>query len=525
MVIEEQIILLLVAAATVAMLAGKLRLPYTVALVLAGLGLGLFHLPLELHLSKELVFAIFLPALLYEAAFHLDIGRFRRNAGPILVLAVVGVVASTLITGGLVYLGLSKGGFDLRPCGMMLALLFGALISATDPISVLAIFKKLGLPRRLNLIVEGESLFNDGTAVVVFSLILAALTGYDAHGSFVGQPGAAWVASSFLREVLGGLAVGLVTGLALSYLTSRVEDHLLEIMLTTILAYGTYLLAEHLHVSGVIGVVAAGMMSGNYGSRIGMSPTTRVAVVTFWEYAAFLVNSLIFLLIGMEVKIGQLIAYRWHILLAWLAVLLARALVVNALLPLINRWFKPLPWSWSPILIWGGMRGGLSMALVLSLPRDLVGREMIMAMTFGVVIISILGQGLSMRPLLRLLGMLEKERRYDYERLQVRLKACHVAMMELEGLRGSRALSRAVYGKMLRLYKKRLARCERDVIAAHKQDSKLHAEETRSVRRHLLATEKEVLRRAFQEGDITDENMKRLVGEVDAEIDSINEAQ
>jgi CPA1 family monovalent cation:H+ antiporter len=521
MFLEEQIILLLVAAAAVAMLAGRLRLPYTVALVLAGLALGLLDLQMDLHLSKELVFAIFLPALLYEAAFHLDVERFRRNSGPILVLAVVGVVLSMLITGGFTYLAVSYF-LDASVLSLLLALLFGSLISATDPVSVLAIFKKLGLPRRLNLIVEGESLFNDGTAVVVFSLILAAVTGYDAHGVLVGQIGPAWVAGAFLREVLGGLAVGLVTGMTLSYLTSRIEDHLLEIMLTTILAYGTYLLAEHLHVSGVIGVVAAGMMSGNYGSKVGMSPTTRVAVVTFWEYVAFVVNSLIFLLIGMEVKIDVLWNYRWHILLAWLAVLLARAIVINCLLPLINSWFKPLPWRWSPVMIWGGLRGSLSMALALSLPRDLPGREMILAMTFGVVIISILGQGLTMRPLLRVLGMLGKGRRHDYEELQARLKACLAAIEELDQLKHSRALSRAVYAKMVKFYKTRLARFEKQVVAVHAEDKRLGAAETLSVRRHLLATEKEEMRRAFQAGDISGANMKRLVGEIDAEIDSLD---
>ena len=177
-------------------------------------------------------------------------------------------------------------------------------------------FKKLGLPRRLYLVVEGESLFNDGAAVVMFSLILAALTGSDVHGAAVREVGAVWVAAEFIKEVFGGLAAGLVAGLAFSYLTSRVDDHLIEIMLTTILAYGTYILAEHLHVSGVIGVVAAGMMSGNYGSRVGMSPTTKVAVTSFWEYAAFVVNSIIFLLIGMEVNLSRLFEYRWHILAA-----------------------------------------------------------------------------------------------------------------------------------------------------------------------------------------------------------------
>ncbi len=518
MVLEEKIILLLIVAATVAMLAQRWRLPYTVALVVTGLGLGIMEVESGLHLSKELVFAVFLPALLFEAAFHLDIRHFRENAGPILVLAMVGVVISMMITGGLTYLGLHYI-VGVAEFGILFALLFGAMISATDPISVIAIFKELGLPHRLNLIVEGESLFNDGTAVVMFSLILAACVGVDAHGAAVSHIGPAWVAGQFLGQVFGGVAVGLVTGLVISVLTSRVDDHLIEILLTTILAYGTYLLAEHLHVSGVIGVVVAGMMCGNFGTRIGMSPTVKIAIVSFWEYAAFVVNSIIFLLIGMEVRLSQLLHYRMHILIAWVAVVLARAIAINLLFPFINRSFHGLPWRWSPVLVWGGLRGSLSMALALSLSRDMPHREMILSMTFGVVILSILGQGMSMKPLLRALKMLKPSDQSEYEELRVRIKTAHQAMDELENLYQSKSVSTAVYEKLKKEYQARIYTNEGSLIELQQDDKVLHAEEEQTTRLHLWAVEKDKIREAFLIGTISEPVFKKLIGKVDAKID------
>ncbi len=524
MIIEEQLILLLIVAAAVAMLAQRLRLPYTVALVVTGLALGALSLEVELHLNKELVFAVFLPALLYEAAFHLDVSHFKRDAGPILILAVLGVVISLLICGGLTFLGLQYV-IGYAQFGILYALLFGALISATDPISVIAIFKELGVPHRLHLVVEGESLFNDGTAVVMFSLLLAAVAGHDAHGETVKHIGALWVAGSFLKEVLGGLGVGLVTGLAMSYLTARVDDHLIEIMLTTILAYGSYIIAEHLHVSGVIAVVAAGMMSGNYGASVGMSPTTKMAVVSFWEFAAFIINSIIFLLIGMEAKLSILLSYSGHIIIAWLAVLVARAASVTLLLPLINGLFHKFPWKWSPIMIWGGLRGSISMALVLSLDRNMPHRELILSMTFGVVVLSILGQALTIKPLLKKLGVLHGGGHAQYQELAAGIKSAHAAMTELEELYGARSISRFVHEKLLQEYKEKLAQNETAIGEIYETTRELHDEETRATRRHLLAMEKDELKKAYAMGMLSESSLKKLVNQLDGRLDQLIEKE
>jgi len=526
--LEESIILLMVVAAAVAMLAQWWKMPYTVALVIAGLGLSLLNVEPPVHLTKDIVFALFLPALLYEAAFHLDIGHFRKNSGPILVLAMVGVILSMLIGGCMVYLGLNWLGTDIA---LLVAILFAALISATDPISVIAIFKELGLPHRLNLVVEGESLFNDGTAVVMFSLILVAVTGLDAHGEEIEHFSTAWVAMNFGKEVFGGLAVGLVIGLALSFITAQVDDHLIEIMLTTILAYGTYLVADHLHFSGVIAVVVAGMLSGNWGTRVGMSPSTKAAVIGFWEYAAFVVNSLIFLLIGLEVKIADLIEYKWHILVAWVSIVASRAIAINILFPVINRVFPPLPWKWNPILIWGGLRGSLSMALALSLkhikPNSILGDnftqhvDLIITLTFGVVIISILGQALSIKPILKLLGMLGKERHDEYEELQARVKSAFDAVEELDKMRDTKSISSFVYEKLSIEYEQRLAETEAFIATMQEEDDEIHAEEEETTRRHLLLMEKEGVREAFSQGMISDEIMKKIMNDIDDRMDAL----
>jgi len=521
MVLEEKIITLLVVAAIVAILAHRWKLPYTVALVVTGLVLGALEVEPGLHLSRELVFAVFLPALLFEAAFHLDISRFRRNAGPILVLAVIGVAFSIVITGALTWVGLSRV-LGVEGLGVLSALLFGALISATDPISVMAVFKKLGVPARLNLVVEGESLFNDGTAVVIFTLILAAV-GASGHEAATQDVGILWAVQEFIKEVFGGLAVGLVLGLAVSYLTAQVEDHLIEILLTTVLAYGVYLISEHLHVSGVIGVVAAGMMSGNYGGRVGMSPSTKMAVVTFWEYAAFVVNSIIFLLIGMDVNLPMLKAHAWHIAVAWVSVTLARAVAVNLLFPVINRFFNGLPWKWSPVMVWGGLRGSISMALAMSLPLDLPYRETILAMTFGVVIISILGQALTMRPLLNLLGIVGEGGKEEYGKARADLKATRSALDDLEELKREGAVSAGVYEKLEKELKDRLSGISDRIAELHESDKKLHEEEYRAVRKRLLLAEKESLRESFQIGTISDDDLKELVRVIDAEYYRLEE--
>ena len=369
--------------------------PYTLTLVIVGLLISPMHFLPVIHISPDLILLIFLPALLFEAAWNLKIDKLKANLAPILVLAVLGVILSV----GVIALVLHFG----AGLSWSTALLFGSIVSATDPVSVLALFKKLHAPERLTMILEGESLLNDGTAVVVFRIILGILIGTTSLSS----PGA-MIGSSLFRfavVVIGGVVLGGVIGFIASTLTSYFDDHLLEITLTTIAAYGSFILAERLHVSPVIAVVLTGMIIGNYGRQKGMSPNTQIAVDSFWEYAAFVVNSLVFLLIGLEIQVSLLANYATLILWAVVAMTVARAIAIYGLVPMTKKFTEPISSRWQHVLFWSGLRGSLSIALVLSLPLNIPGREMLVAMTFGAVTFSLLVQGLTISPLLRKLGI------------------------------------------------------------------------------------------------------------------------
>ncbi|TNE91309.1 MAG: sodium:proton antiporter [Deltaproteobacteria bacterium] len=403
-----QILLLLLIGCIVALGARRFRMPYTLALVVAGVLLGFVHLEeLEVfHLSSEVLFTFLLPALLFEAAFHLDLADFRKNAVAILTLAMGGVLVSAGLTGLILWGGLSV----LRP-GVEPAViaLFAVVIAATDPISVLALFKTLGVPRRLYLLVEGESLLNDGVAVVLF-LIVAAVFGVEVghtahvelHGTF---DTVAYGVKTFVIMAGGGVFIGAMVGALLSAMMRQFDDHLIEITLTTVVAFGSFLLAEELHTSGVLSTVTAGVVTGSFGARYGMSTRTRLAVEDFWEYAAFVANTIVFLLVGLILDVQDLVADWLPVTLAFVATVSARAVATYSAWPLLRAVGHELPKSWSHVLVWGGLRGSLSMVLVLGLPLDFEGRELLIHLVFGAVSASLFLQGLTVGPLLARLGL------------------------------------------------------------------------------------------------------------------------
>ncbi|MBX9693708.1 MAG: cation:proton antiporter, partial [Cyanobacteria bacterium] len=307
------------------------RLPYSIALVIVGLLIGSSKLFPLVEMTPDLILLACLPALLFEASWNLRWKEIQRNLVPIVVLASAGVVISMFVTGWFMH-NVARLPWDV-------ALLFGALTAATDPISVLALFRKLGLDKRLSLILEAESLFNDGTAVVLFKMVLLMTI-----AGTVSEPTSCII--EFVRVVVVGALVGFVAGYLASRITRFFDDHLLEITLTTIVAYGSYLVADHFHASAVIAVVVAGIVLGNYGSLTGMSATTRLAVNSFWEYAAFAVNSIVFLLIGLQINLGLLEEHAFEISVAVGAVLVSRIVVVYVLCPFLSTKRLPIPWKW-----------------------------------------------------------------------------------------------------------------------------------------------------------------------------------
>ncbi len=507
---ETVFILLFAVATAVAMAVRRLRIPYTVALVLAGLLLGFFKVLEPPHLTKELLFAVFLPGLLFEAAFHIDFQSFWRNRIAVVSLAVPGVAAAiALIT--LMLIPVTNALDFVQGFNWKHAMVFGALISATDPIAVVAIFKSLGAPRRLAVLMEGESLLNDGTAIVFFTLTLSLAGGASASASHL--------ALSFVTVVGVGLLVGSAVGLGISHLIRRVDDPMIEITLTTIAAYGSFVAGEQLHVSGVIATVTAGLFCGNYAARTGMSPSTRIAVETFWEYVAFALNSMVFLLIGFEIHLDTLIGSWQAILVAWLAVTLGRGVVIAGVSGILNFTRERIPKSWAAVLTWGGLRGGLSMVLVLSLPRDFPHRELLISMTFGVVLLAILFQGVSMSWLLRRLGLAgTRAERTEYEFNRGKLRAAEAALEELDTMAGSRHTDTEALEALRRSYRERVALAQDRLRELHLDRDDIRHEELHWTRRRLLQIEKQEIIEAFHHGSVDRSAYERLLADVDARL-------
>lgn len=388
------VILLYCVATVVAIVTQRLRVPYTAALLLVGVALGGLHIVALPHLTRELLFALFLPGLLFEAAYHLEVRELRENAWAIGALAVPGVAVAIAITALVLVAGAALLGRDI---GWTTALVFGGVIAATDPVAVTALFREVAAPRRLHVLVESESLLNDGTSIVFLTLMLAYFAGE--------SPTAIALVLDFFRIAGGGALVGLVAGWGISHIRTRLDDAAIDITLTTIAAYGAFVLAEQLHCSGVIATVAAGVVCGHTGRHDAMTAGTRQAVDGFWEWLAFALNSAVFLLLGAELS-GSLLVHEWPLLLLGAgAALAARAFVVELVGLGLRRTTERLPRAWRVVMVWGGLRGALSLVLALALPASAGNRPLIIALTAGTVMLSLVGQGATMSIVLRRLGV------------------------------------------------------------------------------------------------------------------------
>jgi CPA1 family monovalent cation:H+ antiporter len=364
------------------------RIPYTVGLVVMGLIIGaLPHHP-KIQLTPDLVMLVFLPALLFAGAWTYPTSLLRRNWLPIALLATVGVLISILVSWIVLvrFVGLAP----------QTALLFGAIVAATDPVSVISVFRSMRADDQLIAIVEGESLFNDATAVIAFkvTLLLSVVT---THVT------AAAPLVDFVELLVGGAVVGVLVGVVGLLVLRLTDDYVIEALGSLVIAYGSYFVAEWIHASGLVAVIVAGMFLSRVGSRFGSFTATRQSVNQLWEFIAFAANSMLFLLVGLAINFGDLrsslVAAAWGIV----AIALARAISVYGLSRLSGLLGRALPLAWQHIFFLGGLRGALSMALVLSLPASLAQRNLLVAMVFSVVLFTIVAQGLAIAPaLLRL---------------------------------------------------------------------------------------------------------------------------
>ncbi len=384
---------LLLILSMVAMITSKLRLPYSVGLVFMGGILATFPIVANITVTPDLIYKVLLPPLIFEAALFLPQKALAKEFPLIITMATVGVViAAAVVTMGLHW---------LLAWPWISAAIFGALISATDPISVIAIFKESHVSDRLKLLVEGESLFNDGTAAVIFTLLVGIAGG--------GNLSIGVIAMTLVSTVLGSLVCAIVVTTLILFMIGKTADHLVEITLTTVAAYGSFLLAEYFHASGVLATLVAGLIMGN---RIiwGNTLTERghIAVTSFWEYLAFIANSFVFLLIGVR-EVQQPFQQFWHAsLIAIIVLMLGRVISIYPIGLAFSAGPLRMTRSYQNILCWGGLRGALALALALGLPDSIPYRDEITSVAFIVVAFSIIVQGITIKPLLHYLGELKK---------------------------------------------------------------------------------------------------------------------
>ena len=410
----EFLILLLIVTLIVALLSRRLRVPYTLLLVIVGFVVGILPFIPNEHVDPNIILYVFIPALLFEGAWNAEIDKLVADWLPIVLLAIPGMVFSLLVVAVVLHFGISLT--------WLLALLVGAIIAPTDPVAVIALFQQLGVPDRLRTLVEGESIFNDGTAGAAYELILAVLlptlglAEVSGNPTFLNTP-VFGIAGEVLWLIFGGLLLGIGVGFIASRLLRRVDDRLIVITVTVAVAYGMYLLGTGLHTSGLLAVVGAGLVMGSYGRKNAMSPRTIEAADDVWEFINYLANSLLFLLLGFELALTHIVQSFQGIFFGLLGAVIGRLLMIYLFIPLQDvvarlwrhftpEWHsrfprpRPVPSAWRPVMVLSGLRGALSLALVLSLPIELEQRDLLTDIVYGVILVTLLGQGLTLRVLL-----------------------------------------------------------------------------------------------------------------------------
>ena len=367
--------------------------PYPVLLAVGGILIGLvpgLHLP---PIGPDLILLAFVPGLVFEASLSLDLEELWRRVVPIILLATAGVFLTVALIGLLAHFGL---GLDWAS-----GFLLGSIVAATDPIAVVNLLRRMGAPRGLEAILDGESLFNDGTGVAVFSAVLGTILS--------GHPSAMDAGLRFTYVTGVGGAIGLAAGAAAVVALRRVREAELEILITLVLAYGAYLAADVVHASGVVSVVAAGIVVARYGSRTGRLQGTQLH--GFWNLLAFVLNAILFLLVGVALPAQRLAAVAGLALGAYAIMLVARAVPVYGLLGLAGLKGSSIPWSWKHMTMWGGLRGALSVALALSVATYPQVNPNVAVLAYGMVVLSLVVQGGLLLPIARLLGLSSPDRR------------------------------------------------------------------------------------------------------------------
>ncbi len=492
----ESLTLVLAIGAAVATGAKRLGAPYNVALVAIGLLLVFADVLPHAPLSSDLVLVVFLPLLVFEGALFADADSLSEARRPILALALPGVAISLVATAGVATL--------LLALPFSAALLLGALLAITDTVSVLLAFRSTRVPHRLAAVMEGESLFNDGTALVLVSLTSAAL--------LTGRFGVAATAHSLLLAIVGGVTVGAAFGLVGGAVLRRTPDHLTGVLGSVVLVFAASLTAERLHASPVIAVVVAGLAIGR-AVRRSLDPSRVLALQGFWEIAGFGINVLLFLLVGMQIDARMLFSEAHSILLAVLALHVGRAIAVYgcfALLRLVSR--DAIPLRWQHAMVFGNIKGALSMAAVLALPTDMPYRARLVAIVFGVTFVTLMTQALPFRRVLFALGLAGRGTdRFEVSR--ARLIAARRGQTEVDALLETGLLSRRDHAERRAGFQRVVIECE-----AALRTPEADAEDDAVIDGALLFAQKAALDDAARRGLIAAETAEREIAAIDQRL-------
>ncbi len=520
----ESLIFLLGAAALLAQLARVVRIPYPIFLVLGGLALGFTPGLPTVEIPPEVIFVVFLPPLLNSAGFFSSPLDLRAHLRAISLLAI-GLVLATIFA-------VAAAAHFVVGLSWPLAFVLGAILSPTDPVAAEAIFRRLGVPERVGTVVGGESLINDGSGLVAFRLAVGVASGAAAF-SPIGA------GLDFLLVAGGGILVGLVLALTILPLWSRLEDASIQITFSVLIPYGVYILAEEiLHVSGILAVVTYGLAQGWRSPRLFSNASTRIQALAFWGVLIFVLEALLFVLLGQqlpailgtldEYPVAKLLFYAVLIYLVVLGARLAFFFTVPYLHPVFDRLFRSryLRGTWREYLVmsWSGMRGAVSLAAALTVPLNtadgdpLVGRDLVLFLTFAVILATLVLQGLTLPFLIKALGLREDGEAARIAELQARLQGSRAALERLGRIRAENELPPGNEQGMREYYEDRIRRYEAGIEAGGMTDE--YAERSaawRGWRRDLIEAEREAIIRMRDGGEISPETMRRIERDLDLE--------
>jgi CPA1 family monovalent cation:H+ antiporter len=491
----EQLLIVLAIGSGIAILAKRVNAPYNVALVVVGLLLVLMDVLPRTTMDPNVVLLLFLPILVFQGALSADDVSMKRAARPILALAVPGVAISLLATATL-----AAWEIDLP---FAVALLLGAVLAITDTVSVLLAFRSVRVPHKLAAIMEGESLFNDGTALVLVSVCATVV--------MQGFAEPATSARMLLVAIVAGVLLGAVGGTVGAVVLRLAPDDLTAILASLVAVFATSLLTEQLHGSAVIAVVVAGVLVGHE-MRTHLEPSRVLALQGFWEVAAFVINVWLFLLVGIQLSGDMLVREAWPILLAVIALHAGRAIAVYLCFGALHLSGQGVPWRWQHVMVFGNVKGALSMAAVLALPQDIPYRDRLIAIVFGVTLVTLLTQALPFRRFLTWLGVAGENQSRDVDAARAVLISARRAQLELDQLLASGLIARGEHAE-------RRAAFQRDIIGA---EHTLRASGTQShsdvVLPAVVVAQKAAILDAVRRGLITERTASEHVAELDERL-------